>query len=323
MEVSAKEKCPTTPLEQCSEMKLTKTTKLFSIESIIANTNKDTSSIRAESPVTQENYYCPQSASEYPLPPQPHPSTLLPPGSHYPNLYNHAWFGGLFNAHFANNLPEKDQLPFPNFAAFANANEPPRVPLMFNEPSVIGAYQRDKLAQYFMNSLRGGGGGAAPGDCDKLTELIFRTSGYSGMPLFDDHHQHSEQSRSPFQEGVAGQQRLGNGPSAVVLEELPDQRHLSSALIGCLPSLMSQQIQGGGREEIHQQPQQQETGSHGERFDKGMMMMDTVSNDSCSDDLSLTLSPGESGKHRGEWGNSSGGRTDGWVIDGRAGTCDV
>lgn len=294
---------PTTKMEKCSEIKLTKSSKLFSIESIIANTNKDTrSSNSSESPVPQENYYNPQTnGSEYTLP----PSTLLPPGSghhHYGNIYNNAWFGGLFNAHFANNHPEKDMAPFPNFgASFPNPNEPPRVPLMFNDPSVINAYQREKLAQYFMNSLRtaGGGGGAIPGDCDKLTELIFRTStGYPGMPLYDGFSDHqSDKSRSPFQEAPTQHQQgpLSNGtgiPS--VAEESTDQRHLSSALIGCLP-MMSKQIQGGS--EIHQQHQQNM--SNGDKYDKGLMM-DTASNDSCSDDLSLTLSPGESNKHRGE-----------------------
>lgn len=295
---------PTTKMEKCTEMKLTKSSKLFSIESIMSNSNKDTqhnnSSINAESPVPQENYYCPQNGgSEYPLP----PSALMPPGSHYGNIYNNAWFGGLFNAHFANTThPDKDMPTFPQFPAFANPTEPPRVPLMFNDPSVINAYQREKLAQYFMNSLRTAGGGIAgvPADCDKLTELIFRSSsGYPAMPQYSDgfsDHQ-SDKSRSPPFQDAPPQQGLANngGPSG------PDdaaatgdhQRHLSSAIIGCLP-LMSKQILGGS--EIHQQ---QQIVSSAEKYDKGSMM-DTASNDSCSDDLSLTLSPGESNKHRGE-----------------------
>lgn len=326
MEVSSNclsdpDQCPTTNIEKCSEMKLTKSTKLFSIESIIANTNKDSNSIGAESPVTQENYYCPQSAAEYPV----QPPSLLPPVSHYGNIYNNAaWFGGLFNAHFTtttnnNHHPEKDLLPFPNFAAFANAPSPdppqPRVPLMFNDPNVINAYQREKLAQYFMNSLRSAGG-VGPGECDKLTELIFRTSsassgGYAGVPLLEGYNLQEEKSRSPFHEHHR-QQGSAKGPPSEELSPV-DQRHLSSAIIGCLP-LMSKQIQGGS--EIHQQQQQQQHLQHHPiHSDKGMM--DTASNDSCSDDLSLTLSPGESSKHRGERERSGNDR----LVGGQKGQC--
>lgn len=287
MEVSAvnridSDKCTT--MDKCSEIKLTKSSKIFSIESIIANTNKNTSvPIRTESPVNHDNYYCPQNETEYPMPPLP-----PPPGSHYGNMYNNAWFGGLFNAQIAANLSDMKDVPaIPDLLTFTNPSESSRVPNLFNDPSLINAYQREKLAQYFMNSLRAGG----PTDCDKLTEIIFR-SGYPGMSLFDP-----DKSRTPpFQESTVHQH---HPPSEDCLtsrnfyDNIGDQsRHLSSSssLIGGLP-LMSKQIQGGT--EIHQQATMMS------QHDK--VMIDTASNDSCSDDLSLTLSPGESNKQRGEW----------------------
>lgn len=311
------EVAPETKLDKCcsasESIKLTtKTSKLFSIESIIANKTTSKSppgDSSSSSPVRQESFY---PGGDYPL---PH-AALLPPGAHhhYGNmLYNNAWFGGLFNAQFSanNSHPEKDLTGFAGFPPPQpqTLNDGPRVPLIFNDPGVINAYQREKLAQYFMNSLRsagGGGGGGPGGDCDKLTELIFRGGGggYPAMhPVFDGFSdQQSDKSRSPFQEQNHHQQQLPsqlNGPSGGGGSP-EQQQHLSSGIMGCLPSLMSKQIQGGAAAEINQQQGSlhQERQFHG---DKGMMM-DTASNDSnsISDDLSLTLSPGESNKHRGE-----------------------
>lgn len=295
MEISAKIPDPVTAsveMEKCSsEMKLTKSSKLFSIESIMANTNKDPSAPGTESPVTQESFYGPQNGSQYPLP------LPLPPGSHYGNTYSNSWFGGLFNAHLANNLPDKDLPPFPGFNAYSSPDQPPtRAPFMFNDPpSAINAFQREKLAQYFMSSLRSAG--SVPRECDKLTELLFRSSRgvYPSAPLFENFigDQQSDKSRSPPLSQYQERGPTGLPEEGYERRQSLDQRHLSTAIIGCLP-LMSKQIQGGSGE-IHQQQQQQMMMSQ----DKSMM--DTASNDSCSDDLSLTLSPGgESNTHRGE-----------------------
>lgn len=278
--------------DKCTDIKLPKSTsKLFSIESLIANSNSNNAvatNCESPPPVHNNNYGpLPPPTTDYPL--------LLPPGvlSHQPqygNLYNSSWFGGLFNAaHLissSNRHGESDSDIGTPSASYKDDNGlinpcDSRAPLMlFNEDLM----RREKLAQYFMNSLRNGGGGVGGGNCDKLTEIIFRSSG--GYAGFHEGHQRIQQpvgeSPSYGYDKVTGEDHT--------LQQQPPQHLSPSSIIGCLP-LMSKQIQGGALD-IHQHV------LGGDKYDKGVI--DTASNDSCSDDLSLTLSPGESNKHRGE-----------------------